>query len=156
MIEMVCLVNYFFVIWQWCNFSGIEALEFSCIYTCVSLRPQTYFQSSLTHVLNQFRNKQQVSTLIKKEVKNLYQVNPVPCRIIRLLISLSNLQASETESCCKSILVWFVLVFWKSKKHVRGFPIFDYDQKLQNKLEIMLKRSWMIIQKCLSTKTFYY
>ena len=35
-----------FDLWQWCNFSGIEAL-----------RPQTYFPSSLTRVLNQFRNK---------------------------------------------------------------------------------------------------
>ena len=33
MIEMTCHVNHFFDLWQWCNFSGIEALEFSCIYT---------------------------------------------------------------------------------------------------------------------------
>ena len=25
-------VNNFFDLWKWCNFSGIEALEFSCIY----------------------------------------------------------------------------------------------------------------------------
>ena len=30
--EMTCHVNHFFDIWQWCNFSGIEALKFSCIY----------------------------------------------------------------------------------------------------------------------------
>ena len=35
MIEMTCHVNHFFDIWQLCNFSGIEALEFSCIYTLV-------------------------------------------------------------------------------------------------------------------------
>ena len=34
-IEMTCHVNHFFDIWQWYNFSGIEALEFSCIYTRV-------------------------------------------------------------------------------------------------------------------------
>ena len=28
-------VNHFFDIWQWCNFSAIEAFEFSCIYTRV-------------------------------------------------------------------------------------------------------------------------
>ena len=28
-------VNHFFDLWQWCNFSGIQALEFSCIYTRV-------------------------------------------------------------------------------------------------------------------------
>ena len=32
MIEMTCHVNHFFDFWQLCNFSGIEALEFSCIY----------------------------------------------------------------------------------------------------------------------------
>ena len=57
MIEMTCLVNHFFDLWQWCNFSGIEAFEFSCIYTRVWVRPQTYFRSSLTRVLNRFRNK---------------------------------------------------------------------------------------------------
>ena len=31
-IEMACHVNHFFDIWQWCNFTGIEALEFSCMY----------------------------------------------------------------------------------------------------------------------------
>ena len=28
-------VNHFFDLWQWCNFSGIEALESSYIYTRV-------------------------------------------------------------------------------------------------------------------------
>ena len=37
MIEMTCHVNHFFDLWQWYNFSGIEALEFSCIYTRVKL-----------------------------------------------------------------------------------------------------------------------
>ena len=37
MIEMTCHVSYFFDFWQWCNFSGIEALEFSFIYTQQSL-----------------------------------------------------------------------------------------------------------------------
>ena len=32
MIEITCHVNYFFDLWQWCNFSGIEALEFLCLY----------------------------------------------------------------------------------------------------------------------------
>ena len=32
-IEMTCHFNHFFDLWQWCNFSGIETLEFSCIYT---------------------------------------------------------------------------------------------------------------------------
>ena len=32
---MTCHVKHFFDIWQWRNFSGIEALEFSCIYTSV-------------------------------------------------------------------------------------------------------------------------
>ena len=31
----------------------------------------------------------------------------------------------------------------------QGFPLFDCNQKLQNKLEIKRKKSWMIIQKCL-------
>ena len=31
--EMTCHVIHSFDIWQSCNFSGIEALEFSCIYT---------------------------------------------------------------------------------------------------------------------------
>ena len=35
MIELTYHVNHFFDLWQWCNFSGIEALEFSCIYTRV-------------------------------------------------------------------------------------------------------------------------
>ena len=35
MIEMTCHVNHFFDLWQWCNFSGIEALKFFCIYTRV-------------------------------------------------------------------------------------------------------------------------
>ena len=35
MIEMTCHVNHFSDLWQWCNFSGFEALEFSCIYTRV-------------------------------------------------------------------------------------------------------------------------
>ena len=35
MIEMTGHVNNFFDLWQSCNFSGIEALEFSCIYTLV-------------------------------------------------------------------------------------------------------------------------
>ena len=33
MIEMTCHVNNFLDLWQRCNFSGIEILEFSCIYT---------------------------------------------------------------------------------------------------------------------------
>ena len=32
---MTCHVNHFFDLWQYCNFSVIEALEFSCIYTRV-------------------------------------------------------------------------------------------------------------------------
>ena len=35
MIEMTSHVNHSFDLWQRCNFSGIEALEFSCIYTRV-------------------------------------------------------------------------------------------------------------------------
>ena len=35
MIEMTCHVNHFVDLWQWFNFSGIEALEFSSIYTRV-------------------------------------------------------------------------------------------------------------------------
>ena len=35
MTEMTCHVNHFFDLSQWCNFSGIEALEFACIYTRV-------------------------------------------------------------------------------------------------------------------------
>ena len=35
MFEMTCHVNHLFDIWKWCNFSVIEALEFSCIYTRV-------------------------------------------------------------------------------------------------------------------------
>ena len=30
---MTCPFNHVFDLWQWCNFSGIEALEFSCLYT---------------------------------------------------------------------------------------------------------------------------
>ena len=30
-----CLVNHFFDLWQRCTFSGIEALEFSCLYSSV-------------------------------------------------------------------------------------------------------------------------
>ena len=51
LIEMTCHINPFFDLWQWCNFSGIEARY------AYSLRPQTYFRRSLTRVLNQFRNK---------------------------------------------------------------------------------------------------
>ena len=59
LIEMTCHVNHSLISGNdvQCNFSEIEALEFSCIYTNESKRTQTYFQSSLTHVLNQFRNK---------------------------------------------------------------------------------------------------
>ena len=32
---LFCHVNHFFDLFQWCNFSGIEALEFSCFYTRV-------------------------------------------------------------------------------------------------------------------------
>ena len=32
MIEMTCHVNHLFDLWQRCSFSGIEALEFQCIY----------------------------------------------------------------------------------------------------------------------------
>ena len=32
MIEMTYHVNHFLDLWQWCNLSGIETLEFSCIY----------------------------------------------------------------------------------------------------------------------------
>ena len=35
MIELTYHVNHFFDFWQWCNFYGNEALEFSCIYTPV-------------------------------------------------------------------------------------------------------------------------
>ena len=42
--------------------------------------------------------------------KNLQRVNPVSFRINRLLISRSNLQASETDTRCKSVLVNYVLV----------------------------------------------
>ena len=35
MIEKTCHVNHFFDIWQWRYFSGIEAFEFSRIYTRV-------------------------------------------------------------------------------------------------------------------------
>ena len=35
MIEMMCNENHFGDLWQWCNFSGIEAVEFSFIYTRV-------------------------------------------------------------------------------------------------------------------------
>ena len=41
------------------------------------------------------------------------------------------------------------------KKTCRGSPIFDWDQKLQKELEIALKKSWIILQKCLSTKKNY-
>ena len=37
MIEMKCYVNHFFDFCQ-CNLSGIEALEFSCIYTRTRVR----------------------------------------------------------------------------------------------------------------------
>ena len=59
LIEMTCHVNHSLISGNdvQCNFSGIEALEFSCIYTNERKLTQTYFQSSLTHVLNQFRNK---------------------------------------------------------------------------------------------------
>ena len=54
--------HHVFYLQQWCNFSRIEALEFPCNYTRdeYSLRPQTYFRSSLTRVLNQFRNKRRI------------------------------------------------------------------------------------------------
>ena len=32
MIEMTCYVNHFFDLWQWCNFSAIEAL--TCLVAC--------------------------------------------------------------------------------------------------------------------------
>ena len=65
-----------------------------------SLRLHTYFRLSLTRVLNKFRNIKKVNIL-----KNTRP--PVSCRINRLLISRSNLQASETEHCCKSILLHY-------------------------------------------------
>ena len=40
-------------------------------------------------------------------MKNLKRVNPVSCRIKLLLISRSNLQASERGSCCKRVFVEF-------------------------------------------------
>ena len=38
-------------------------------------------------------------------MKNLQRVNAVSCRINRLLISRSNLQASDSECYCKHVLV---------------------------------------------------
>ena len=61
MIEMTCHVNHFFDLWQWSNFSGIEALEFSCIYT--SIQPAT---ADVFPVVANMRTK-----LIQKQVKSI-------------------------------------------------------------------------------------
>ena len=58
MIEMTCLVSHFFFI----SSNDVIALElrplnFRVYMHVYNLRPQTYFQSSLTRLLNQFRNK---------------------------------------------------------------------------------------------------
>ena len=61
MIEMTCHVNHFFDLWQKYNFSGIDALEFSCIYTRV--------QPATADVFPVVANKGTKS--IKKQVKSI-------------------------------------------------------------------------------------
>ena len=58
MIEMTCHVNHFFFIPD-NDVISLESrpLNFRVFVHAHSLRPQTYFRSSLTRVLNQFRNK---------------------------------------------------------------------------------------------------
>ena len=59
--RQTCHVNHFFDIWQWCNSSGIEALEFLCIYTCV--------QPATTDVFPVVANARTKS--IQKQVKSI-------------------------------------------------------------------------------------
>ena len=61
MIEMTCPFNHFFDLWQWCNFSGIKALEFSCLYTCI--QPAT---ADVFPVIANTRTKS-----IQKQVKSI-------------------------------------------------------------------------------------
>ena len=66
MIEMTCPFNHFFDLWQWCNFSGIKALEFSCLYT--RIQPAT---ADVFPVIANTRTKS-----IQKQVKSI-DVNKV-------------------------------------------------------------------------------
>ena len=57
MIEMTCHVNYFLISDNDVISLESRPLNFRVFIHAYSLRPQTYFRSSLTRVLNQFRNK---------------------------------------------------------------------------------------------------
>ena len=111
---MTCHVNNLFDIWQRCNFSGIEALEFLCIYTRV--QPAAEVLTVVTNKRTKSIQKQIKSIDVDKVgSKNLQRVNPVSCRINRLLFSRSNLQASETHFRFKSVLVHFSFLSFSSQ-----------------------------------------
>ena len=87
-------------------------MNFRVFIHSYSLRPQTYFRSSLTRVLNQFGNK--LKSIDDDKVGSKKPLaNPVSCRVNRLLISQSNLQASETELNAAVRVFLFGIVFFK-------------------------------------------
>ena len=79
MIELTCRVNRFFDLWQRCNFSGLEALEFLCIYTRVlpatadvfPVVANTRTKSIQKQIKTKYPDPQEYSTSIQQEVKNL-------------------------------------------------------------------------------------
>ena len=61
--------HHAFDLWQWCNFSRIEALEFGVITHAYSLRPADVFEvvAKMKRVLNQFRRQ-----IVEYDIKSEY------------------------------------------------------------------------------------
>ena len=94
MIKMTCHVNHLFDLWQWCNFSGIETLAFRVFIHTKSPQPQTYFWSSLTRLLTQFRNKWKVSSS-----KIMFLVELIALSFLHLISKEARLMPLLARSC---------------------------------------------------------
>ena len=95
MIEMTCHVNHFFGRWQWCNFTGIEALDFSCIrFTRQPAIGEVFLVVANTRTKS---IQKQIKSIDVDKVESKKPLASKSCLINGLLISRFNLQAGETE-----------------------------------------------------------
>ena len=100
MIEKTCHVHHFFDIWQWWS----RPLNFRVFIHAYSLRPQTYFRSSLTHVLNQFG-------IWKKQVKSI-DIEKVGSKKHLASKSVSFLVELISSSFLKATVSGFLFLQW--------------------------------------------
>ena len=99
--------------WQWCNFSGIEALEFSCIYTRVYRATADVFQVVANTRTKSIQKQLKSINVDKVGSKQPWASKSCMLRVELIASSFLNLISKQARLSASAAVSAFLFAFWQ-------------------------------------------